>query len=141
MTKEERQQKFLKEHPKFNFWQEFSHNKEFIYKKKEIEIYQSVDYFKNISKQKKIEAQQLMYMERRSGRIVAQPCEICGKKKNIQGHHENYDKPLEVIWLCHKHHRARHKELNRKLVKVIKRVLVKNKNINKISRQEGLSTV
>lgn len=28
-------------------------------------------------------------------------CELCGKDhKNIQAHHEDYSKPLEVVWLC-----------------------------------------
>lgn len=28
-------------------------------------------------------------------------CEVCNLKKILQGHHEDYSKPLEVIWLCH----------------------------------------
>ena len=27
-------------------------------------------------------------------------CEVCEKVKSLQGHHEDYSKPLEVIWLC-----------------------------------------
>lgn len=40
------------------------------------------------------------------------PCVICGSDKS-QGHHENYDKPLEVVWLCAAHHAERHKEMRR----------------------------
>ena len=36
-------------------------------------------------------------------------CEICGKTGT--GHHPDYSKPVEVVWLCRKHHA----ELNRKL--------------------------
>lgn len=45
----------------------------------------------------------------RNGVLVPQPCRICGKK--AIAHHEDYSKPLEVDWLCHKHHRERHAEL------------------------------
>ena len=29
----------------------------------------------------------------------------------VHAHHEDYDYPLDVIWLCPIHHKARHKEL------------------------------
>ncbi len=36
-------------------------------------------------------------------------CDDCGKRNShIQGHHENYSKPLEVIWLCPLCHGKRH---------------------------------
>jgi hypothetical protein len=35
-------------------------------------------------------------------------CENCGAADNIQAHHENYDKPLEVEWLCVPCHKKRH---------------------------------
>lgn len=40
------------------------------------------------------------------------PCEVCGDV-NSQGHHEDYSRPLEVMWLCQKHHSARHMEMER----------------------------
>lgn len=39
--------------------------------------------------------------------IKKQPCEICGEM--AQMHHEDYSKPLEIIWLCRKHHLELHK--------------------------------
>ena len=48
----------------------------------------------------------------RSGRLVPKPCVICETLENIHAHHEDYAKPLEVIWLCRKHHGARHREIN-----------------------------
>lgn len=33
-------------------------------------------------------------------------CAICGKK--AQAHHEDYSKPLEVMWLCQAHHAEHH---------------------------------
>lgn len=39
----------------------------------------------------------------RDGRIIKQPCRDCGKTK-VEAHHEDYTNPLDVIWLCKKHH-------------------------------------
>jgi ribosomal protein S27AE len=46
----------------------------------------------------------------RSGKVIKQKCEKCGAK-NAEAHHDDYAKPLDVRWLCGKHHRRRHKEL------------------------------
>jgi len=43
----------------------------------------------------------------RNGWLTPQPCEACGKEKS-QGHHEDYSRPLDVIWLCIRHHQDRH---------------------------------
>ena len=36
--------------------------------------------------------------------LIKQPCEVCNSTKNIHAHHEDYAKPLDVIWLCRTHH-------------------------------------
>ncbi len=38
------------------------------------------------------------------------PCEVCGSTELIDGHHDDYAKPLEVRWLCMPHHMAWHKK-------------------------------
>ena len=43
-----------------------------------------------------------------SGRLVRQPCEVCGKTKKVHAHHDNYTKPLDVRWLCPSHHHEAH---------------------------------
>lgn len=45
----------------------------------------------------------------RDNNIHRQPCEICGNKK-AEAHHDDYDKPLEIRWLCFNCHRQWHKE-------------------------------
>jgi len=44
----------------------------------------------------------------RDGRIEKTPCVICGSNYRIHGHHEDYSKPLDVIWLCAIHHQQHH---------------------------------
>ena len=37
-------------------------------------------------------------------------CELCGKTGLIHGHHRDYSKPLEVIWVCPMCHKQQHKK-------------------------------
>jgi hypothetical protein len=47
----------------------------------------------------------------RAGRLLPQLCSVCGDK--AQAHHDDYSRPLEVIWLCPFHHGERHRLLRR----------------------------
>lgn len=42
------------------------------------------------------------------GKITRQPCEICGATEKIHAHHDDYSKPLDVVWLCAEHHKWIH---------------------------------
>jgi hypothetical protein len=46
-----------------------------------------------------------------SCRLVKMPCQKCGHLQ-AEAHHEDYSKPLDVVWLCPKHHGERHVEIN-----------------------------
>ncbi len=41
------------------------------------------------------------------GSLLRQLCGVCGKEPT-DAHHEDYDKPLDVLWYCKKHHKALH---------------------------------
>lgn len=56
----------------------------------------------------KINAELKLNRAVRSGKITKSPCTVCGDPKS-EGHHPNYEKPLEVIWLCRKHHMEQHR--------------------------------
>lgn len=43
----------------------------------------------------------------RDGRLTKDPCHICGDLK-VEGHHPDYDRPLDVVWLCTTHHKQTH---------------------------------
>lgn len=43
----------------------------------------------------------------KSGKLKKQPCFICGSEI-VEAHHPDYNRPLDVIWLCNKHHREAH---------------------------------
>lgn len=43
----------------------------------------------------------------RDGKLTKQPCEVCGDEK-VHAHHDDYAKPLDVRWLCKKHHNEWH---------------------------------
>lgn len=42
-----------------------------------------------------------VYIKR--GKLIPQPCEVCGNPE-VQSHHDDYSKPLQVRWLCRVHH-------------------------------------
>lgn len=43
----------------------------------------------------------------RRGELRKEPCEVCGALR-VDGHHDDYSRPLAVRWLCRQHHRDHH---------------------------------
>jgi hypothetical protein len=44
----------------------------------------------------------------RDGRLIKQPCELCECEYDIEAHHYDYSKPLDVQWLCRACHLTVH---------------------------------
>lgn len=55
----------------------------------------------------KINARNKVANALKSGELTKQPCSVSNAEcyGRIEAHHEDYTKPLVVIWLCSKHHR------------------------------------
>ena len=57
----------------------------------------------------KIEARNILTKAVRSGKIIRQPCDVPGCRNTLaEAHHQDYSRPLDVRWLCVKHHREYH---------------------------------
>lgn len=58
---------------------------------------------------KKIKAQNKLNKAIQMGKIIRPPkCDHCGKNKKVDGHHHDYDKPFDVVWLCRSCHMTEH---------------------------------
>lgn len=64
-------------------------------------------YLKNPKNRKKHNAHWMVFKAKESGKLSSEPCEICGSERSV-AHHDDYDKPLNVRWLCQSHHKQWH---------------------------------
>ncbi len=66
----------------------------------------SKTYRENPENQYKIRARKDVFHALRTGRMTKGICP-CGETK-VEAHHDDYSRPLKVIWLCRPHHRRYH---------------------------------
>lgn len=53
----------------------------------------------------------------RSGSLEHRPCEWPGcSREDSYAHHESYDRPLDVVFYCQPHHKARHKQMKKEKI-------------------------
>lgn len=78
------------------------------YRKKNLK--QSDDYKKKwrIENKEKHSAHRKIEVAIRDGRMSKKPCGKCGNIKS-HAHHSDYSRPLDVVWLCVRHHKEVHK--------------------------------
>lgn len=55
----------------------------------------------------KLQAHSKLWNALKSGEVTKTECIICGDNKS-EGHHPDYSRPLDVVWLCRKHHKETH---------------------------------
>lgn len=54
-------------------------------------------------------AHQKVAQSKRVGTLIEpMMCEACGYMGSLHAHHEDYDKPYDVMWLCPECHRSLH---------------------------------
>jgi hypothetical protein len=58
---------------------------------------------------KKDNARSMAGIYKKRGKLKPEPCKSCGVEENIEMHHEDYDRPLDVVWLCRKCHLSLHR--------------------------------
>lgn len=49
------------------------------------------------------------YTAVKRGYLEKLPCEVCGEVEKVDAHHDDYQQPLKVRWLCKQHHLEHHK--------------------------------
>jgi len=61
----------------------------------------------------KLRAREAVRRALASGKLVRPPaCEECGTSCKPHGHHEDYKRPLVVVWLCTACHYRRHRTVH-----------------------------
>jgi hypothetical protein len=59
----------------------------------------------------KYTAHQLVTNAIRRGELSKEPCMVCETRLSVEAHHSDYQKPLDVIWLCKACHLETHNEV------------------------------
>ena len=59
--------------------------------------------------QEKYKAQTAVGNALRDGKLAKKNC-ACGETKGVLGHHHDYSKPLDVIWMCRRCHGLEHRK-------------------------------
>jgi len=67
-----------------------------------------------LENRKKVLAHKAVEKAIKHGLLKRGECEVCGDYET-EGHHENYNEPLIVMWLCRKHHNEKHSKILKEL--------------------------
>lgn len=59
----------------------------------------------------KIKARSAVNYQIRIGKLTPpNTCTICSQKCKLESHHEDYSKPLDIVWLCKECHTDAHRK-------------------------------
>lgn len=92
-------------------------NKELIKKRREerrAEI-RRLDSLNKLKHRDKTLARSMVNNLIRRGKLQRGRCSVCDKP-DAEAHHDDYTKPLEITWLCMKHHKEKHHKENQEVV-------------------------
>jgi len=53
----------------------------------------------------------------KKGVLTREKCRDC-ENEDTHAHHEDYTKPLEVIWLCGRHHKLEHQKIKSNIISI-----------------------
>lgn len=67
----------------------------------------------------------------RIGKVIKKPCLLCGNNTRPEAHHRDYSKPLDVVWLCRRHHEDTH-HFPEKVVNVTLYTLAARNAVNEV---------
>lgn len=65
--------------------------------------------YSQAERDKRKKAREIFNHYARDNHIAKRPCEVCGNSA-VEAHHDDYNKPIEVRFLCFSCHRKWHKE-------------------------------
>jgi ribosomal protein S27AE len=61
----------------------------------------------------KANARSLVFQAVRDGTLIKPDvCQECGRQVLLNGHHEDYSKPRDVVWLCVRCHHRLHRKVH-----------------------------
>lgn len=60
--------------------------------------------------QKKVWAHSALRSALRRQLLEQKPCEVCSDPAS-EAHHPDYDRPMDVVWLCRKCHKAEYRRM------------------------------
>lgn len=86
--------------------------KRLAFKNSEVQKEKKYHYLKNVYDPIKYKCKMQVYYAIKKGELIKpENCSICNEKSKLDGHHVDYSKPLNVLWVCRKCHKAIHKRL------------------------------
>lgn len=71
----------------------------------------NVCYFRPFNTDRIQRAHQEISKAKKNNDIIPQPCKVCGSTHRVHAHHFKHEEPLNIEWLCPKHHTIRHIDL------------------------------